>query len=109
MGPPPFSDLPRRSEPMTVTAAGDYLHDRSAREPIAEQLDHDVAAITPEGEPVRYSPTSPGGSGSPGPIILDDGSMAGIVDDEESDLRDIVVLYQVEERMAARQQHQQMI
>ena len=35
--------------------------------------------------------------------------MAGIVDDEESDVRDFVMLYQVEERKAARQQHQQMI
>ena len=63
----------------------------------------------PGGEPVSYSPTSPGGSGSPGPSILDDDFMAGIVDDEESDLRDIVMLYQVEERKAARQQQQRMI
>ena len=60
-------------------------------------------------DPVSYSPTSPGGSGSPGPSILDDDAMAGIVDHEESDLRDIVMLYQVEERKAARQQQQQMI
>ena len=58
---------------------------------------------------MSYSPTSPGGSGSPGPSILDDDSMASIVDDEESDIRDIVMLYQVEERKAARQQQQQMI
>ena len=107
--PPPFSFSPRRSEPTTVTAAGDYLHDRSVREPVPEQLDHDVGSVPPEGEPVSYSPTSPGGSGLPGPSILDDDSMAGIVVDEESDLRDIVMLYQVEERKAARQQQQQMI
>ena len=46
---------------------------------------------------------------SPGSSILDNDSMAGIFDDEESDLRDIVMLYQVEERKAARQQQQQMI
>ena len=109
VAPPPFSDLPRRSEPTTVIAAGDHLHDRSAREPVPEQLDHDVASIPPEGEPVSYSPTSPGGSGSPGPSILDDHSMADIFDDEESDHRDIVMLYKVEECKAARQQQQQMI
>ena len=57
---------------------------------------------------MSYSPTSPGGSGLPGPSIFDD-SMAGIVDDEKSDFRDIVMLYQVEERKAARQHQQQMI
>ena len=60
-------------------------------------------------EPVSYIPTSPGGSGSPGQSILDDDSVAGIVDDEESGLRDIVMLYQVEECKAARQQQHQMI
>ena len=64
-------------------------------------------AVSPEGEPVSYSPTSPGSS--PGPSILDDDSVVGIVDDEEIDLRDIVMLYQVEERKAARQKQQQMI
>ena len=57
---------------------------------------------------MSYSLGSPGGSGSPGPSILDDDSVAGIVDDEESDVRDFVMLYQVEERKAARQQQQQM-
>ena len=51
---------------------------------------------------MRYSPISPGGS--PGPSIFDDDSIAGIVDYEESDFRDIVMLYQVKERVAARQQ-----
>ena len=45
----------------------------------------------------------------PGPSILDEDSMAGIVVDEESDLRDIVMLYQVEKRKAARQQQREMI
>ena len=58
---------------------------------------------------MSYSPTLPGGSGSPGPSILDEDSVAVIVDDAERDLRDIVMLYQVEERLAARQQQQQMI
>ena len=35
--------------------------------------------------------------------------MAGIVDDEESDLGDIVMLYQDEEPKAARQQQREMI
>ena len=87
---------------MTVIAAGDPLHDRSSREPVPEKLDHDVASIPPEGEPVSYSQTSPGGSGLPGPSIRDDDYMADIVDDEESNLRDIIMLYQVEERKAAR-------
>ena len=86
---------------MTNTAARDHLRDRSARDSVPEQLDHDVSSIPPEGEPVSYSPTSPGGSGSPGPSILDDDFMAGIVDDGESDLRDVVMLHQVEERKAA--------
>ena len=54
-----------------------------------------------------YSPSSPGNS--LGPSVFDDDLMAGIVDDSESDLRDIVMLYQVEERRAARQQQQQII
>ena len=59
--PSPFSDLSRRSEPMAVTAADDHLHDRSAQDSVPEQLDHDVVSISPEVEPVSYSPTSPGG------------------------------------------------
>ena len=35
--------------------------------------------------------------------------MAGSVENEENDLRDIVMLYQAEERKAVRQQQQQMI
>ena len=58
---------------------------------------------------MSYSPTTSEGSGSLGPSILDDNSMAGIVDDKESDFRDIVMLYQVEERKAAQEQQQQMI
>ena len=59
---------------------------------------------------MSYSPTSTGGSGSPGPIMFGDDSMAGIVMlYQESDLRDIVMLYQVEERKAARQHQLQMI
>ena len=53
---------------------------------------------------MSYSPTSPGGSCSPGPSILDDDSMAA-----RRGLRDVVIAYQVEERKAARQQQQQMI
>ena len=53
----------------------------------------------PEGEPMIYSPTSAGGS--PGSGILDGDLMAGIVDDSDSDLRVIVMLYEVEERRAA--------
>ena len=41
-----------------------------------------------------YSPTSPGNS--PGPSVFDDDHMVGIVDEPQSDLRDIVMLYQVE-------------
>ena len=58
--------------------------------------------MSPEGEPVIYFPTSPGGS--PSSSMLDDDITAGIVDDPDSDLRDIVMLYEVEERRAARQQ-----
>ena len=66
--------------------------------------------MSPEGEPAVYSPTSPGGSGgSPGPSIFVDDSMAAIVDDEESDLRDILMLYQVEERKAMRQRQKQIV
>ena len=61
--------------------------------------------MTPEGE--IYSPTSPGGS--PGPSLFDDESMAGIIDNEESDLRDILSLYQVEERKAMRHHQRQII
>ena len=66
--------------------------------------------MSPEGEPAVYSPTSPGGSGgSPGASIFDDDSMAGIVDNEESAFRDILLLYQVEERKAMRQQQKQIV
>ena len=48
---------------------------------------------------------SSGGSAQPcqsrGSGILDEDFMAGIVDDPDSDLRDIVMLYEVEERNAA--------
>ena len=111
--PPPFSDLPSHAEPKTITPAGDHHRPRGSRgsqEP-AEQLGHDEeaqqdahGAMSPDGEPAVYSPMSPGGSeGSPGPSIFDDFSMAGIVDDDASDLRDILMLYQVEDRKAMRQ------
>ena len=58
--------------------------------------------MSPEGEPVIYSPTSPGGS--PSSSQLDDDIMPGIVDDPDSDLRDILMLYDVEERRARRHQ-----
>ena len=61
--------------------------------------------MTPEGK--IYSPMSPGGS--PGLSLFDDDAMAGIVDDEESDLRDILRLYQVEERKAMRHQQRQIV
>ena len=57
--------------------------------------------MAPEGGRVIYSPTSPGGS--PSSSMLDDDMMAGIVDDPDSDLREIVMLYEVEERRADRQ------
>ena len=105
--PPPFSDLPSHAEPKTVSAAGNHHRPRGSRgspEP-AEQLGqeeevrHDVhGAMSPEGEPAVYSQTSPGRSeGSPGASIFDDESMADVVDDEESDLRDIFMFYQVED------------
>ena len=55
-----------------------------------------MAPYVPEGEPAVYSPTSPGGS--PSFSRFDDNIMAGIVDDPDSDLRDILMLYDVEER-----------
>ena len=63
--------------------------------------------MSPEKEPAIYSPTSPGGSHSSS--RLDDDIMAGIVDDPDSDLRDILMLYDVEERRARRQQQKQII
>ena len=109
---PPFSDLPSFAEHKTVAAAGTHHRPRGSRgsqEP-AEQLHvgHDEEAqqdahgdMFRQGEPAVYSPTSPGGSGgSLGPIMFDDDSVAGIVDEEENDLRDILMLYQVEERKA---------
>ena len=59
---------------------------------------------------MAYSPTSPGGS--PGHSVHADDSMAGAVENHEEaegDLRDIVMLYQVEERKAVRQKQRQMI
>ena len=63
--------------------------------------------MSPEGEPAIYSPASPGGS--PSSSKLDDDIMAGIVDDPDSDLRDILMLYDVEERRVRRQQQKQII
>ena len=41
--------------------------------------------------------------------MRDDDIMAGIVDDPDSDFRDIVMLYEVEECRAARQRQRQII
>ena len=66
--------------------------------------------MSPEGEAAVYGPTSPGGSGaSLGASIFDVDSMAGTVDDEESDLRDILMLHKVEERKAMRQRQKQTV
>ena len=88
-GPPQFSDLPSHAEPSTVTAAGNRHRLPRIDEPV-EQISNSMPdAMSPEAE--IYSPTSPGGSpGSPGPSLFDDDSMAGIVDNEENDLRDIL-------------------
>ena len=89
-----------------MTAAGSHLRDRSA--PVAERHHQEEShgAMSPEGEPVIYSPTSPGGS--PSSSQFNDDIMAGIVDDPYSNLRDILMLYDVEER-AARQHPQKQI
>ncbi len=63
--------------------------------------------MSPAGEQAIYSPTSPGGS--PGSSQLNDDLMTSIVDDPDSDLRDILMLYDVEERRARRQQQKQII
>ena len=58
-----------------------------------------------------YSQTSLGGSPDHS-TNFDDDSIASAVDNDEeveNDLRDIVILYQVEERKAARQTPRQMI
>ena len=58
-----------------------------------------------------YTTTSPGGSPDHS-TNFDDDSMANAVENDEEvedDLRDIVMLYQVEERKAARQRQRQMI
>ena len=67
-------------------------------------------AAPPQGEKMAYSPTSPGGL--PGHCLHDYDSMAGAVEndeDVEDYLRDIVMLYQVGERKAARQRQREMI
>ena len=106
--PSPCSDLPKRSEPATVTAAGSHLRDRSVPEPepVAEHYDQEEAR--------RHVPRGEAGdifSHVPGRLtqLLDDDIMAGIVDDPDSDLRDMVMLYEVEERRAARQRQRQII
>ena len=63
--------------------------------------------MSPDWEPVIYSPTSPGGS--PSSSQFNDDIMAGIVDDLDSDLRDILMSYDVEERRARRHQQKQII
>ena len=93
--PPQFSELPSHAEPTIVTAAGNHHRQPRRDEPRVEPVEqlgpiedpHDDVrgAMTPEGE--IYSPTSPGGS--PGPSLFDDDFMAGIVNDEENDFRDI--------------------
>ena len=103
--PPQFSDLPSHAEPSTATAAGNHHRLPRVDEPVEEPSNDAPGAMTPEGE--IYSPTSPGGS--PGPSLFDDDTMAGIVDDEDSDLRDILSLYQVEERKAMRHQQRQIV
>ena len=101
--PPSFSDLPQRFELATATAAGSHLRDRSVPDPVAVHHDQEKArsSMSPEGQPVIYSPTSPGGS--PSSSMLDDDLMAGLFDDPDSDLIDIVMLYEVGERRAARE------
>ena len=84
-----------------MTAARSHLHERPA--PADEQPE----SMSPEGEPAAYSPTSPGGSASSSQ--LNDDLMSGIVDDPDNDLRDILMLYDVEERRAKRQQQKQII
>ena len=73
---------------------------------LGENSENNVqGALPPPGEPVVYSPTSPGGSPDHS-TNLDNDSMAGAVENDEEvedDLRDLVMLYQGEERKAARQ------
>ena len=52
-------------------------------------------------------PTSP--RGSPSSSQLNDDLMSGIFDEPDNDLRDILMLYDVEERRARRQQQKQII
>ena len=72
---------------------------------------HWQGAAHPQGEPVVYSPTLPGGS--PGHSTnYDDDSIAGAVENDkevEVDLRDIVILHQVEVVKVARERQRQMI
>ena len=71
---------------------------------LGENIENTVqGAVPPQGEQMAYSPTS--SEGSLGHSLHDDDSMAGAVENDEEiedDLQDIVMLYQVEERVRGR-------
>ena len=100
--PPSFIDLAPRMEPTTVAAAGKHQRPAaSAAAPQAEQLapvDEKFERLLEDGLDDADDDHRLDAPASPSDRDRDEDMATGIVGDDECELRDIVMLHQVEER-----------